>query len=58
MFLGNLTVARRVIDTESVPRIARVVAVGAPHHVTQRGNNRQQVFFSRSSADRACSTVD
>ncbi len=26
--------------------IARVVAVGAPHHVTQRGNNRQKVFFS------------
>ena len=33
-----------------VPRIARVVAVGAPHHVTQRGNNRQKVFFS--TADR------
>jgi putative transposase len=28
-----------------VPRIARVVAVGLPHHVTQRGNNRSQVFF-------------
>jgi putative transposase len=26
-------------------RIARVVAVGLPHHVTQRGNNRCQVFF-------------
>lgn len=31
-----------------MPRIARVVAVGAPHHVTQRGNNRQQVFFSQA----------
>ena len=29
-----------------MPRRARVVAVGVPHHVTQRGNNRQQVFFS------------
>jgi putative transposase len=29
-----------------VPRTARVVAVGVPHHVTQRGNYRQQVFFS------------
>ena len=29
-----------------MPRIARVVAVGLPHHVTQRGNNREQVFFS------------
>jgi REP element-mobilizing transposase RayT len=26
-------------------RLARVIAVGAPHHVTQRGNRRQQVFF-------------
>ena len=26
-------------------RIARVVAVGFPHHVTQRGNNRADVFF-------------
>jgi putative transposase len=24
-----------------------VVAVGAPHHVTQRGNNRQRVFHSQ-----------
>ena len=29
-----------------MPRTARVVAVAAPHHVTQRGNNRQQIFFS------------
>ena len=26
-------------------RLARVVAVDVPHHVTQRGNRRQQVFF-------------
>ena len=26
-------------------RIARVVVPGCPHHVTQRGNNRQDVFF-------------
>ncbi len=26
-------------------RLARVVAVDMPHHVTQRGNRRQQVFF-------------
>ena len=24
---------------------ARVVAVGYPHHITQRGNNRQDIFF-------------
>ena len=28
-----------------MPRIARVVAPGLPHHVTQRGNRRQQTFF-------------
>ena len=26
--------------------MARVVAPGVPHHVTQRGNRRPQVFFS------------
>ena len=30
---------------DAVPRIARAVAVNVPHHVTQRGNNRQAVFF-------------
>ncbi len=29
-----------------MPRIARVVAVDTPHHITQRGNNRQDVFFT------------
>lgn len=27
-------------------RLARVVVPGLPHHVTQRGNGRAQVFFS------------
>ena len=27
-------------------RTARAVAVDTPHHVTQRGNGRQDVFFS------------
>lgn len=26
-------------------RIARVIAAGYPHHITQRGNRRQQTFF-------------
>jgi putative transposase len=26
-------------------RMARAVAVDVPHHVTQRGNRRQQTFF-------------
>jgi putative transposase len=28
-----------------MPRQARIVIPGCPHHVTQRGNNRQDVFF-------------
>lgn len=28
-----------------MPRIARVIAVEYPHHITQRGNNRAEVFF-------------
>lgn len=28
-----------------MPRIARVVLPGYPHHIIQRGNNRQRVFF-------------
>ena len=27
-------------------RIARVIAENMPHHITQRGNRRQQTFFS------------
>ena len=26
-------------------RMARVVAAGVPHHITQRGNNRQDIFL-------------
>jgi putative transposase len=29
-----------------MPRIARAVAPGFPHHVVQRGNNREKVFFN------------
>jgi putative transposase len=28
-----------------VPRKCRIVVAGKPHHVIQRGNRRQQVFF-------------
>ena len=31
-----------------MPRIARVVAIDYPHHIVQRGNRRQQVFFKES----------
>ena len=29
-----------------MPRVARIVIPGCEHHVTQRGNNRQAVFFT------------
>ena len=28
-----------------MPRVAGIVIPGQPHHVVQRGNNRQDVFF-------------
>lgn len=29
-----------------MPRLARIAIPGVPHHVTQRGNNRQDIFFT------------
>ena len=29
-----------------MPRIARLTSVGYPHYITQRGNNRQQIFLN------------
>jgi hypothetical protein len=28
-----------------MPRVARIVIPNVPHHITQRGNNKQDVFF-------------
>lgn len=30
-----------------MPRIARAIAVGFPHHIIQRGNNKEKVFFEK-----------
>ena len=35
-------------------RLARVVAVGEPHHLAQRGNNRQPTFFDDQDRDTYC----
>jgi putative transposase len=35
-----------------MPRIARIVAVGLPHHITQRGNYRQNVFLDEDDKRR------
>lgn len=35
-----------------MPRIARAVAGGFPHHVIQRGNNKEKVFFDKEDRKR------
>jgi putative transposase len=40
-----------------MPRIARAIAPGFPHHVVQRGNNREQVFFDREDRRRYLSLL-
>lgn len=40
-----------------MPRIARVVAVGYPHHITQRGNNKAVVFFDDEDRLYYCNTL-
>ncbi len=39
-------------------RLARVVAVGVPHHLTQRGNNRQSTFFDDDDRLAYCRLLD
>ena len=34
-----------ILAARTMPRMARVVAEAVPHHITQRGNNRQDTFF-------------
>ena len=34
-----------------MPRLARIVLPGLPHHITQRGNNRDAVFFCDADRD-------
>ena len=35
-----------------MPRMARVVVPGVPHHVTQRGNRREDVFHTDADRQR------
>lgn len=35
-----------------MPKIARSVAAGFPHHVIQRGNNREKVFFDTEDREK------
>jgi len=34
-----------------MPRIARVCAIDYPHHITQRGNNRESAFFDNEDRE-------
>ena len=34
-----------------MPRFARAIAVGSPHHITQRGTDRQPVFFTHADRE-------
>ena len=40
-----------------MPRMARVVIPGIAHHVTQRGNRRQRVFFRKADYRRFLSLL-
>jgi len=40
-----------------MPRIARAVARGFPHHVIQRGNNEEKVFFDKKDREQYLSLL-
>ena len=40
-----------------MPRIARIVIPGLPHHVTQRGNRREPIFFEVGDQDVYCDLI-
>ena len=40
-----------------MPRIARIIGVGYPHHIVQRGNNRERVFSDRGDYEKYLSFV-
>lgn len=41
-----------------MPRIGRVVAVGYPHHITQRGNYRQEIFADNTDRKKYLSILN
>lgn len=44
--------AAGTVVRESMPRMARVVLPHMPHHVAQRGHNRQAVFAEEGGRER------
>ena len=45
IFSGALPFSGKIIYTLIMPRTGRIFIPGIPHHITQRGNRRQTVFF-------------
>ncbi|ODS34744.1 MAG: hypothetical protein SCARUB_00004 [Candidatus Scalindua rubra] len=41
-----------------MPRIARIVATGYPHHILQRGNNREKVFVAKKDFKKYLSLLE
>ncbi len=39
-----LTKGPKSRNLQTMPRIARIIGVGLPHHIVQRGNNKERVF--------------
>lgn len=34
-----------------MPRLSRTVFAGVPHHITQRGNRRKDIFFAEADRE-------
>lgn len=43
---GDATFFVSINNNWRMPRLSRTIFAGVPHHVTQRGNRREDVFFS------------
>lgn len=41
-----------------MPRIARIVGIGYPHHIVQRGNNKEKVFLDREDYKKYLSLLE
>jgi putative transposase len=46
------------IETETMPRLGRVVLPNSPHHVVQRGHNKQVVFAEEADYDYYLKTLE
>jgi len=49
--MGTLPFSDDFCKVSSMPRVARTVFAGLPHHITQRGNRRENVFFTEEDRE-------